>query len=48
MKKCDYYKVSKIKPEIKWSNLEQVEIDVVTLIGGLNSYMWQDVEMIWG
>jgi len=28
-----------LKPEAKWSNYEQVEILIVILIGGLNSYL---------
>jgi len=40
--------VSKIRPETKWSNHEQVEFKVVTLIGGLNSCMWKNTEMICG
>jgi len=31
--------VSKIRPETKWSNHEQVEFKVVTLIGGPNPCM---------
>jgi len=40
--------VSKIRPETKWSNHEQVEFKVVTFIGGLNSCMWKNTEMICG
>ena len=40
--------VSKIKPETKWSNHEQVEFKVATLIEGLNSCMWKNTEMICG
>ena len=31
------YKVTVIKPEAKWSNHEQVEDLLVTVVGGLNS-----------
>jgi len=31
-----YVLVSKIKPETKWSNYEQVEFKTVTFIGRLN------------
>jgi len=33
------FKVILLKPEAKWSNYEQVENLMVTLIGGLNSYL---------
>jgi hypothetical protein len=43
-----HFIVSKIKPETKWSNHEQVEFKVVTLTGRPNSCMWKNTEMICG
>ena len=39
-------KVSLIKPETKWSNHEQVEDWMVTLVGGPNPCMWKNTGMI--
>jgi len=40
--------VSKIRPETKWANHEQVEFKEVTLVGGPNSCMWKNTEMTCG
>ena len=40
--------VSRIRPEIKWFNHEQVEYKLVTIIGGPNSCMWKNTGMICG
>jgi len=39
--------VRKIRPETKWSKLEQVETVVVTHCEGPNPCMWQNTGMIW-
>jgi len=42
-----WYKIIKIKPEIKWSKYKQIEKFKYIKFGRLDSYLWKKIGMIY-